>query len=66
MEYRKIHTSFQLHETSFVDGQSLIDFVASISEESASFLKEWFDEKSFVVVQTSGSTGVPKKIKLNN
>lgn len=29
-----------------------------------SFLYEWFDESDSIVVQTSGSTGVPKKIKV--
>jgi O-succinylbenzoic acid--CoA ligase len=64
MQYSKIHKKFQLHDTSFTDVRSLLDYVTSFSEESASFLKEWFDETYFVEVQTSGSTGVPKKIIL--
>ena len=33
-------------------------------KEIAKFLLEWFDEKDFVVVRTSGSTGEPKEIML--
>ncbi|MCF8296495.1 MAG: AMP-binding protein [Saprospiraceae bacterium] len=33
-------------------------------KEIANFLLEWFDEKDFVIVKTSGSTGEPKEIKL--
>jgi len=28
------------------------------------FLKDWFDDKDFIVAQTSGSTGMPKSIQL--
>ena len=28
------------------------------------FIKEWLDEEDFITVHTSGSTGIPKKIKL--
>ena len=65
MESNKIHKSFRLNESAFTDASELMAYVSSISDESADFLKEWFDESHYVTVQTSGSTGVPKKIKLN-
>lgn len=33
-------------------------------ENIRSFLAEWWDEKEHITVQTSGSTGIPKKIQL--
>ncbi len=35
-----------------------------IPREIVRFLKEWYNEKRYIVVQTSGSTGKPKKIPL--
>ena len=29
------------------------------------FLNEWFNEKYFIIAETSGSTGVPKRVKLD-
>jgi len=42
----------------------LIDFSKEISAEVSDFLRNWFDENSFVEVKTSGSTGNPKIIRL--
>ena len=64
MKYPEIHKSFQLNEKSFEEVKNLIVYVTSLSEESAFFLNEWFDGNDFVEVQTSGSTGAPKIIKL--
>ncbi len=36
----------------------------NIPVEVIDFLKIWYDKNEYIVVQTSGSTGVPKKIKL--
>lgn len=36
----------------------------SFEEDIVSFLENWFDDSDFMMVQTSGSTGVPKQIKL--
>ena len=33
-------------------------------QHTATFLKEWINDKEYVIVQTSGSTGKPKDIKL--
>lgn len=33
-------------------------------KEVADFLQEWFNEKEYIEVQTSGSTGVPKQLQV--
>lgn len=48
--------------------QNLIDTpsIGSIPEgEVRAFLEEWFDDKSYMIGHTSGSTGVPKEIQLH-
>lgn len=58
------HSAFKLQGKSFNSIEELIDFSKEISAEVSDFLRNWFDEKSFVEVITSGSTGNPKIIKL--
>lgn len=60
----QIHREFKLQGESFESPQELINFSQHISSEVNSFLKEWFDTKSYVEVRTSGSTGKPKVIQL--
>lgn len=64
MKFLKIHKSFKFEGKSHLSAASLIETIRPISNESACFLEEWFNDSLFVVVQTSGSTGAPKKIKL--
>ncbi|PSM51674.1 o-succinylbenzoate-CoA ligase [Campylobacter blaseri] len=40
------------------------EFLDEIQNEVLEFLKNWYDEKDYLVVHTSGSTGTPKEIKL--
>ncbi len=65
MEILKFHKNFKLQGKSFDSVEELLNFSKSISLEINAFLKNWFDDKSFVEVQTSGSTGVPKVIHLS-
>ncbi|MDF1517127.1 MAG: AMP-binding protein [Lutibacter sp.] len=58
------HSQFKLQEKSFNSKEELIDFSKEISVEVSDFLRNWFDENSFVEVKTSGSTGNPKIIRL--
>jgi O-succinylbenzoic acid--CoA ligase len=58
------HTDFQLNGNSFSSVNELLRYAESISETTYQFLKEWFSESDFVIVQTSGSTGTPKPIQL--
>lgn len=60
----KFHKSFKLQGVSFNSVEELLVFSKSIAIEVHQFLENWFDEKRFVEVKTSGSTGVPKIIQL--
>jgi len=58
------HKEFKLQGNSFVSIEELIHFSKEISIEVHLFLKDWFNEKQHVEVNTSGSTGTPKQIQL--
>jgi len=58
------HRKFKLQGKSFSEVEDLLDFSETISTEVYSFLKEWFNNKTFIEVKTSGSTGTPKIIQL--
>lgn len=64
MEWNNLNKSFSLNDNSFKSVNELITFSESISEDVFCFLKEWFNSDDFIVVATSGSTGIPKKITL--
>ncbi|MEG2340551.1 MAG: AMP-binding protein [Odoribacter sp.] len=36
-----------------------------VDEQLQAFLREWFDDKPYVIAHTSGSTGIPKEIHLS-
>ncbi len=59
-----IHKNFTLNNTSFNSEKELLAYAMDLPEEVRSFLEEWFHKDAFVVVQTSGSTGIPKSIQL--
>ena len=66
-----MHSSFKINNTSFTS-TSIIGFIDELLNEEDSylndigfFLESWFNEKAYIIVQTSGSTGNPKKIKLD-
>jgi len=66
-----MHSSFKINNTSFTS-ISFLDYIKELIVEKevylqdiGLFLKEWLDEKEHIIVRTSGSTGIPKKIKLN-
>lgn len=56
--------AFKLQKKSFNSVDEIIGFSQNISQEVYLFLKEWFNELSFIEVKTSGSTGIPKVIQL--
>ena len=64
MEKELFHKDFKLQGESFNSVKELIDFSKSVSDEVHLFVIDWFNDKSFVEVKTSGSTGVPKVIQL--
>ncbi len=42
----------------------LLSFTKSFDNEVYSFLNNWFNTDNYIVVKTSGSTGIPKQIKI--
>lgn len=65
-----VHPNFKLNGKSFNTNQlqevaySFIKEGKEFESSIGNFLLDWLDNNSFVVVQTSGSTGVPKRITL--
>ena len=47
-----------------VTKNELLQLVQETDVTSFQFLKDWFNSDDYVMVQTSGSTGIPKKIQL--
>ncbi len=64
MPSQEIHPSFQLNGNSFLTHKALIGYSKKLSEEVFRFFLDWFDEKDHMMVTTSGSTGIPKAMKL--
>ena len=64
MELHNFHKDFKLNSTSFATVDDLLSYTAKYSDKIHHFLQEWFSEKDYVIVHTSGSTGIPKAIKL--
>jgi O-succinylbenzoic acid--CoA ligase len=64
LELHNFHKDFKLNGTSFATVDDLLTYTAKYSDKIHHFLQEWFSEKEYVIVNTSGSTGVPKAIKL--
>lgn len=68
---RLLHPSFRLNGEAFSAEEGLkkhAEFLLNSKEEYevaiGNFILEWLDEKNFITVKTSGSTGAPKVIKL--
>ena len=66
-----MHSSFKINSHSFTS-ISFLDYIEKLIidkeaylQDIGLFLKEWVNEKEYVIVHTSGSTGVPKEIQLN-
>ncbi len=69
-QYRCIHPKFELNGTSYKRNSLrkqatwLIENGEPFEEVIGSFIMDWLNDKSYVNVQTSGSTGSPKLIKI--
>jgi len=68
--YSKIHVKFKLDAVSYTKAR-LTDLAycyikegLQYQKEIGLFLQDWLDANNYIFVQTSGSTGVPKKIKI--
>ena len=61
----QIHPKFRFHTHAFQTADELIGYLQNDFESDALFLTELFDTNTYITVQTSGSTGIPKKIKIS-
>ena len=68
---QKLHPSFKFNGLEFQTSQEIVSFANKLMDKGAlhevaiaKFIIKWFDDKPHITVQTSGSTGAPKKIKL--
>ncbi|WP_296636886.1 AMP-binding protein [Polaribacter sp.] len=59
------HKDLKLNGYSFSSNEDLLRYVKTISKDIALFLEEWFNDKDYIIVKTSGSSGVPKHIQLH-
>ncbi|WP_431134453.1 AMP-binding protein [Psychroserpens mesophilus] len=69
--FDKIHLKFKLNGTSF-NHEELVEVAYNLIKEgepyeksAGNFLLDWLDSKDHVMVSTSGTTGLPKMIKLS-
>ena len=69
--YKNVHNRFRLNGT-YLNREDLLQVGYSLVKEGdefeksiGDFLLDWFDDKSYVEIHTSGTTGVPKIIKAN-
>lgn len=70
MSCNNIHPSFRLNDKSFTKGELCELAIGLIKEgepheqDFGNLILQWFDEKDYVILNTSGTTGDPKEIKL--
>ena len=69
--YDKVHLKFKLNNNHY-DHEELKEVAYSLVKEGVpyenvigDFLLDWLDDKDHLVIKTSGSTGVPKSIKVS-
>lgn len=65
MNKKKLHSNFKLNGFSFLSSDELLSFTKNERfVKIHQFLDDWFSAEDVLKVKTSGSTGVPKTIKL--
>ena len=68
--FKKVHNRFELngHHYSFTDlmevAYSYVKEGEPYQQDLGNFLLDWLDDKNYILVKTSGSTGNPKRIKI--
>lgn len=67
----KLHPSFKFNGLEFETSEEIVVFAKQLKHKGAKhevaiakFIVKWFNDKPYIKVKTSGSTGAPKKIKL--
>jgi O-succinylbenzoic acid--CoA ligase len=68
---QQLHPSFKFNGLQFETSEEIVLFAQKLKETGAPyefaiarFIVKWFNDKPYIKVKTSGSTGAPKKIKL--
>ena len=66
-----LHPKFKLNGQAFPSAEALMECASHFVEKGkddevaiGNFILEWLDSDDFIIVNTSGSTGIPKEIKL--
>lgn len=69
--HKEVHPDFKLNGLAYSDAADLLNFTTNLRTQGApheaqlaNFLNQWFDDQTYVLAQTSGSTGEPKQVKL--
>jgi len=62
--HQMIHSGFKIAGQSFSSIPDILDFVQQNYPVHYDFLQNWFDDRPDIEVQTSGTTGLPKKIRV--
>ena len=69
--FDKVHLKFKLNGMSFNHGElkevayNLVKEGEAFEKVAGDFLLDWLDSKDYLLVKTSGTTGLPKTIKLD-
>src|SRR5690554_7363553 len=69
--YKKLHPHFKLNGKTFTEEElceQAIDLIRdgeAYEKDLGNLILQWFDDNDFVELTTSGTTGVPKKVKLS-
>lgn len=61
---KNFNNSFKLNGISFSSDKEVIAYSKNLTNATQQFLSDWFSSDEFIEVQTSGSTGMPKQIRL--
>lgn len=70
LTYKNIHNRFKLNghhinlEEMFYVAYCFVKEGEPFEQHVGNFLLDWFDEKSYIEIATSGSTGIPKIVKI--
>jgi len=69
--FEKIHLKFKLNNINYTHDElkevaySLVKEGALYERNAGDFLLDWLDDKDYLTVKSSGSTGIPKNIKIS-
>lgn len=71
VDYKKVHPNFKWngvalnHNNFLIAAYDLIKEGQEFERNAGEFILEWFNSQTYITVSTSGTTGIPKKIKID-